>query len=206
VVIFSSFEAFRVPTGYRAVDLDKPLSSLKNKQIWMMQLPPKFDLKKVKKLPVAFASGSEPTFSVDGVSYWISQEESDSVKDRFRVLASTGDGYKVSSKRISRSYKISEQASIPDIDIKQVNIPKPVVPEKTGLYMRVQPTGYGPSSYEESTRPEIAKSQEMADKTTHQHEHQEETPRKKHKKEKHKDKEHKKDKRKSKRHDNEDDP
>lgn len=104
----------------------------------MIQLPPKFDLEKVKSLKL---NGS---FKIDKKSYVL--EESGQTQT-VSTLVPSGDELKV-GRPVSKSFTLRENFEIPEIDYDKVVVPKPVVQQKEGLRMRYFP----PSGAEAPTK------------------------------------------------------
>ncbi|KAA8903410.1 hypothetical protein TRICI_005700 [Trichomonascus ciferrii] len=147
----------------------------KGKELWLIQLPPKLDLEKVKTLKL------DGSFKIDKKSYVL--EESGQTQS-VTTLTPSGDELKV-GQPVSKSFTLREHFEIPEIDYEKVVVPKPVVQQKDDLRMRYFP----PSGAESSSSP----SAKRATKNVDEENADEEPSPKKHKKEK-KEKKEKKDK------------
>lgn len=149
----------------------------KGKELWLIQLPPKFELENVKTLKL---NGS---FKIGQSSYVL--EESGQTQN-VSTLVPNGDELKV-GQPVSKSFTLRQNFEIPEINYEKVVVPKPVVQQKEGLRMRYfPPSGAEPTqSTESSAAKRVAKDDD------------EEPSPKKHKKDK-KEKKDKKDKKKKK--------
>lgn len=106
-------------------------------------------MSQLKSLPVDAKSKS---FTVGGKSFALTEDTKASAASdngaltKLLVGSSSGE-LSVSSKNISRVFKVVEKVALPDIKYDEVRTPKPVVEQKDNLHMRFTPTGYGPSDY-----------------------------------------------------------
>lgn len=157
-------------------------STPKGKEYWLIQLPPKFDIKSLQSLPL------DATFNHGKKNRTYKITEDDSGLQKTVHIAkptkdSNGSQIKVSSSKlkISKTLTISQVASIPQIDYDSVIQPKPVVEQKTGLQTKHWATGYYPTTSEPASD-----KTSTTTKKRHHHDGDESSPKKhkKHKKEK----------------------
>jgi DNA-directed RNA polymerase I subunit RPA34 len=131
------------------------------REAWLIQVPPGFDITKLKSLPLPQNEFDRRSLTVADASYAISNN-SDNFKlqnanssskastanggKRVRLLAAGGDegNLKISSKTFSQYLQITPEVVIPTIDYNKVTVPKPTVPAIEGLEVRHYSTGYGP--------------------------------------------------------------
>ena len=150
------------PTGFKLVkSLDSVPTALSGKrEAWLIQVPPGFDVTKLKSLPLPRNEFDRRSVTVGDASYAIS-DSSDNFKlqdessgkastanggKRVRLLAAGGDegNLKISSKTFTQYLQITPEVVIPTIDYNKVTVPKPTVPAVEGLEVRHYSTGYGP--------------------------------------------------------------
>lgn len=125
-------EKFQIPAGFRRVS-GTAENRRAGEETWLIQLPSSLDIKQLSKISTGRA------FVIDNAQYELIEEsEEDEIKN-LKVIEK-GEMHKT---KISKVFKIVEQASIPEIEASKVIIPKPLVEEKEGLHMRYFPTGYG---------------------------------------------------------------
>ncbi|CAN6630722.1 DNA-directed RNA polymerase I subunit Rpa34p [Trichomonascus vanleenenianus] len=132
------------PSGY---SLQPQKTKLKGKEVWLIQVPPKFDLEKIKTLPL---SG---TFEQSKKHYTIREDD---ITQKIGVMApiKNTNGEKLTlGKEVTKAFTISEEAIVPDIDYSEVVIPKPIVPQKENLKLQHYATGYGPDKSAEPATP-----------------------------------------------------
>lgn len=143
---------FQCPTGFKKVTGKPTPKDLSDKQVWLVQVPLNFDVSKLKSFNLA---GKQGSLSLDDTSFAIKQDDvaSGALKQKIRLLGSKkgNETFRISSKRISKFFKVTESVEIPAINLEKVATPKPKVKPVEGLYMRWQPMGYGASSYEEAS-------------------------------------------------------
>ena len=159
-IIFDS--VFTPPTGFKLVkSFDSVPTALSGKrEAWLIQVPPGFDVTKLKSLPLPRNEFDRRSVTVGDASYAIS-DNSDNFKlqdessgkastanggKRVRLLAAGGDegNLKISSKTFTQYLQITPEVVIPTIDYNKVTVPKPTVPAVEGLEVRHYSTGYGP--------------------------------------------------------------
>lgn len=125
-------EKFQVPSGFRQVT-GASESRKSGEETWLIQLPSTLDIKQLSKI------STDRAFVIDNAQYELIEEaEEDEIKN-LKVI----EKGKLHKTKISKVFKIVEQASIPEIEASKVIIPKPAVEKKEGLHMRYFPTGYG---------------------------------------------------------------
>ncbi|KAH3666039.1 hypothetical protein OGAPHI_004228 [Ogataea philodendri] len=188
----SENEVFQAPRGFKKV---KDMSSikaltpqnLKNKEVWLIQVPSDFNVKKLKKLPVNFNLGENTDFNLKGTDYTLHEDllaaEESTLKKKYKIMSAQDKDklQPVTDLRISRFYSISEKVKIPEIDYSKVVSQRKDVKQHDDLRMRHFPTGYGSNDYEEAKKEQTKTSSPKKRKS-------EDSPKK--------DKKHKKDKKK----------
>lgn len=144
---------FVCPPGFKKINPKTTLSDLKDKQIWLIQMPHGFDMTSLKSFDLD-DEYKEGSLKVGKSKFSIKQDDDSTgaLDQKIRLLTRSSDKDKlsISSKKICKAFKINETVTIPEINIKEVAVPKPKVQPIEGLVMKWQPTGYGPSNYVEA--------------------------------------------------------
>ncbi|KAG7733122.1 hypothetical protein KL948_001625 [Ogataea haglerorum] len=154
---------FQPPLGFKKVeDLEivgrlSP-KNLKNKEIWLIQVPSDLNIKKLKKLPVNLGVGRTTEFKVKDTDYALNEDiaatEQDVLKRRYKIMSAQNKKslQPVPKLEISRFYSVSEKVKIPEINYGKVVTQRRDVEQHLDLRMRHFPTGYGKDNYEEAKK------------------------------------------------------
>ncbi|KAG7920167.1 hypothetical protein OGATHE_002693 [Ogataea polymorpha] len=157
------FSSFNPPRGFKKVKKIENIEkvspkNLKNKEIWLIQVPSDFNIKKLKKLPVNLGVGRTTEFKVKDTEYALNEDlaaaEHNVLKKRYKIMSAQNEKslQPVSKLEISRFYSVSEKVRIPEIDHGKVVTQRRDVEQHADLRMRHFPTGYGKDNYEEAKR------------------------------------------------------
>ncbi|KAG7813364.1 hypothetical protein KL921_000910 [Ogataea angusta] len=154
---------FRPPRGFKKVENLEIMGNLspktlKNKEIWLIQVPSDFNIKKLKKLPVNLGVGQTTEFKVKDTDYALNEDlaaaEQSVLKRRYKIMSAQNKNslQPVPKLEVSRFYSVSEKVKIPEINYAKVVTQRHDVEQHADLRMRHFPTGYGRDNYEEAKK------------------------------------------------------
>lgn len=156
-------KAFEAPQGYTEVEDDllaadgsSVLPNVDGKQIWHISAPSNFSLSTLKELSLDSIRSGQPVAVQDDIEY-VWSEDTDLSGAKTTLMIPSGDGYKPTEHKISRSLHLQQKIGLPNLSIRQADqgagssaaaLPRapPVStarPQPEGLRMRYKPPGFG---------------------------------------------------------------
>lgn len=149
---------FSPPSGYSKCKHLKKFHKMKSdEQLWLIKLPAKLDISKLKTLPIDFSGkeNNEVVITTDeGKAYSINEditqrESQDNSNLTLLVPDESRDSLRVSGDKgkslpFDKVLFVSEVASIPSIDYEKMKVPRSDVVKVKGLKLRHYATGCDP--------------------------------------------------------------
>ncbi|ODV90272.1 hypothetical protein CANCADRAFT_2004 [Tortispora caseinolytica NRRL Y-17796] len=141
--------AYKPPRGYKEYEKGGIKDEqIKNKEIWLVQVPECLDLEDLPKIDMKKLEKGEYRFEAKGKTFLASLElETD---ENMGVLIGKGAELKVSKQRVVKRLRIIEHVTLPEIDYKQVIQPQKMPEQIEGMRTRHVPMGYSLESKKRS--------------------------------------------------------